>query len=132
MQGRLNDGKHTIIWPMGICAGCGVEMEYPPIQLPVSEPIPVMVDVEDEKKAGNYNAEYKNFCIDCVFGREGRALHWQIMMDGMLPKKVWMLINGKHIIKTLEEARSESGGGRVFELSPEPTDYPIPDEDDRQ
>ena len=131
MSDKPSDGKNTMIWPMAICAGCGMEISYPPIKLPTSEPIPVLVEVEEETKPGRYDAEYKNFCIDCVLGREGYALRWQIMQEQMLPKKVWMLINGKLIVKPFEEARSESSGGTVFELSPEPDNQPIPDDDDR-
>lgn len=101
------------ISPNSICAACGMPLDYPPIQLPVTKPVPISVQDGERPQPGFYRAGYKNFCIACVLGREGHAVAWNIQEGNFSPDSVWVVRNGTHVIVETGEADAEAGGSSV-------------------
>lgn len=74
----------------GVCVGCGEELHYPPIKLPVTRP-------KQADRVAVYDIAYRTFCLDCAeanirkgrFLRPAGSLRVKINLGEMAPLEVW-------------------------------------------
>jgi hypothetical protein len=67
---------------LGICVGCGAEIKYTPVRMPLSRP------ALNPMKPGHYGIEYAPMCMVCVRGQL-EALQLKVDAGEMYPTQTW-------------------------------------------
>jgi hypothetical protein len=95
---------------LGICVGCGTEIKYSPVRMPLSRP------VLNPEKPGHYAIEYAPMCLACILDQL-TALKQKVELGEMYPTQTWDTKEG-----------DDSGSLHIVPLIPEPQPKEVPPE----